>query len=230
MCADQQSPTAQIRQVKNKFATFAFENCSTFATMSAKYNFSVSTDFTESKVNPAQLRHEVKQSDIAATCTKINQDGDSLFVWFDAELGASDQSTLNNLIGSHVPLSYNITKGYVQSSLDLTETTGSTYLLKKQVRYQVVDAGQFLLQWSGEVGNTRANRTTLVRIVLDGVNVLCETGYESDNVHVSRRLWSGFQLLSLQPGEHTVDFQFKSVTDGGSALLDNLFVRLVREK
>ena len=66
------------------------------------YNYSISGDFQGGLVNIGQLNNEINASSISTTCNGVNTVDDSLHVNFSSSLSASDITTLDSLISSHV--------------------------------------------------------------------------------------------------------------------------------
>jgi len=90
--------------------------------MSVTYNYSISGDFPNAKVNTSILTTEILQSSISSAALEhINTLGDDCDILFDGTLDAGDITTLDGLVAAHqgdaVPESGTVT------TTDATETT-----------------------------------------------------------------------------------------------------------
>lgn len=85
-----------------------------------KYNYSISEDFPNAKVNTSTLSTEIVASDIAEDLARIDTEGDDCDIWFDNALSGGDETTLDGIVAAHA--------GEPMHSANLTATTnpGST--------------------------------------------------------------------------------------------------------
>lgn len=108
--------------------------------MSETYNYSISGDFPNGKVNTSIFTVEIEQSSISSAALEmINTSGDDCDVVFDGALSGGDETTLDGLVAAHqgdvVPESGTVT------TTDATETTllegpvpeGAAYLLVAEI-------------------------------------------------------------------------------------------------
>jgi parallel beta-helix repeat protein len=71
--------------------------------------YSVNSDFSDT-LKPELLQTQIESnSGITPTCTHIDTKEDDVKIWFDAELGAGEDTTLNAVVSAHSPLPKNTT-------------------------------------------------------------------------------------------------------------------------
>lgn len=67
----------------------------------SKYSFSVSTDFSNQKVNLAGLTQDIQASSIVTAIDHIDLEGDDCDVWFKDALSIDDETTLGTVVAAH---------------------------------------------------------------------------------------------------------------------------------
>lgn len=79
--------------------------------MATIYTYSIASDTAEGRVSPDQLQVEVSDALPNATVAHISTSADVISVAFEAALSANDQATLDNIVATHVPSSYEFSLG-----------------------------------------------------------------------------------------------------------------------
>jgi len=71
--------------------------------MANKYNYSITSDFPNQKVNPDSLTQEILASSIITTLDYINTDlaADVCDIWFDSALTTAEETTLDGIVAAH---------------------------------------------------------------------------------------------------------------------------------
>lgn len=84
------------------------------------YDYSISQDFPNGKVDTARLTEEVRSSSIVTALNRVDTEGDSCSIWFNDELSVDDKSTLDSIVAAHSGLAL---KGGA-SLVQIDETNG----------------------------------------------------------------------------------------------------------
>jgi hypothetical protein len=69
--------------------------------MAVKYEFTISTDFPNARVDSTRLDQEIRDSAITVALAYITTSEDVCAVWFRAELGGADQGVLAAVVAAH---------------------------------------------------------------------------------------------------------------------------------
>lgn len=69
--------------------------------MGQNYDFSISSDFPNGKVETTRLTSEIQTSSIVTALDYIGTADDSCSIWFKAELSVEDEATLDAIVSSH---------------------------------------------------------------------------------------------------------------------------------
>ena len=69
--------------------------------MATKYNYSVSADFPNQKVDINKLTNEIRDSNITLSLGYINQDSNDCDIWFKADLSGGEETILNGIVAAH---------------------------------------------------------------------------------------------------------------------------------
>lgn len=66
------------------------------------YQYSITNDFPNDKVEAAKLKYEIEQSSISsASILYVHSSGDNCNVWFDGVLTSGDETTLDGIVAAH---------------------------------------------------------------------------------------------------------------------------------
>jgi len=65
------------------------------------YDFSISGDTLNGKVNNSDLAEEIRSSSISIALDRVDTSGDDLNIVFKDELSGSDETTLDSIVGAH---------------------------------------------------------------------------------------------------------------------------------
>ena len=122
-----------------------------------------------------------------------------------------DLSTDSNFTVGGVPLPGS---GFEYAeSLGNSTTSSSSYQEKLKLTTSLLDAGDYIVRWSAEFGNTKKDKKTKVRVQIDDVTTLTELTTSQFAIN-----WygpaSGFAKVTLTNAIHEIDFDFKQ--DGGN--------------
>ena len=92
-----------------------------------KYEFSITSDFPNGKVEANALIQEIQESNITIMLDRIDTHGGVCDIWFKNSLPAPEETTLNYLIGAH--------QGIPLASFDQIEVINNVKLHATNIKY-----------------------------------------------------------------------------------------------
>lgn len=107
------------------------------------------------------------------------------------------------------------TEFQVASSEGESQTDDADYSGNEKLKLTTpsLPAGDYLIGWSMELANSNKDKCTMARVHLDDTTVLgeqCKPKTQSNNEYVG---WSGFKVVTLTAAVHTIDIDYKAVSD-----------------
>lgn len=141
----------------------------------------------------------------------------------------SDNTTKNWVICNHSPISspfYNPMLHSTPSQPSLyyaedsttTNNTSTTYYQKLRLTFTAV-AGDYLINYSGEVSASNNATSVFTRVELDDTTTLGEHNWAPDTTtNLGFGPIAGFKKVTLTAGSHDIDFDFAASTPGGNTV------------
>ena len=101
------------------------------------------------------------------------------------------------------------------SSEGESTTTDATYVGNEKLKLTTpsLPAGDYYIGWSTELANSNRDKCTMAQVELDDATVLgesCKPKVQTNNDYVG---WAGFKIVTLTAAVHTIDIDFKAISD-----------------
>jgi hypothetical protein len=184
--------------------------------MSATYTYSVSTDFS-SGVNISRLNVEILKSSIVTTLEYINvgvSGSDNCDIVFESSLSGGDATTLNGIVASHGGTA--ISQEILEKSTSQSATTSTSWQQKVGIVDEPLTAGSYLIRYFSEVSCSATDTQMQACLLVDGSVIEKITFQPSTSVN-EQMVFTGFEMVNLTAGDHTIRIGFKRVTGSGNA-------------
>jgi len=173
----------------------------------AHYDYAV-TAFPNDAVALSKLSDQIEGSAISSAALdhiNVYEDGNLCEIYFDGDLSAGDQTTLDGLVAAHDGVPYpNVQEQYFTSDGE-SETTSTKWTDKMSEMTDEIGPGTYKLEWSAEVMTSHNGAQCSVRIMIDDQVVSdggCLCGVWG--------LVAGFEKLTLTGlSARSLKFQFK---------------------
>lgn len=175
--------------------------------MATTYSKSLSTDFS-GNLNPSQLRNELNaDGGISPECIVVKNSGDDVDIVFDASLSGGEETTLNNLISAHIPIS-----SYISSKSETVTATSLETYQTKTVLNKYVNVGEYKINWYYIFLTDDGYHD--IRIIVDDSTVIHSSSGKLPIVSsIYRNKECGFNFVTLNEGIHNIKLQFKSTSN-----------------
>ena len=176
--------------------------------MNSIFNFSVSIDFSGS-FNMTNFVRDIIDSTISPTFA-IGRNDDDVTVRFASNLTAEEETTLNNLVATHQgsPINTQYSGNAEDNSVSLT--TSTNYQQKLRLTTDLIEAGDYKIEWSYNWTSSQRNVNFEARIELDDSITIREHFEEPISLKSSSQFTSqGFKIITLTRGIHTIDLDYR---------------------
>ena len=192
----------------------------------ATYNFTISGDFG-GEINSLQFHKEVvNEETITPNLIGINviSEDDNVDINFDSTLSSGEQTTLTELISSHSVIS----NGEIKASTNTTfSTTLTTYQTRDVMTTKYIIAGDYKIDWFYTFKSEDGYPD--IRIIIDDTTIIHtntnRTSAVSSTIEYDK---VGFDIQTLNAGQHTIKLQLKGKKDASTTITKScLFISAV---
>jgi hypothetical protein len=135
-------------------------------------------------------------------------------------MSGADKSALDNLAASVFSSQFQFAE-----SLATSTTTSAAYVEKLKLTTPAIPAGNYLIQWSADIGNTAVAGQVAARCQVDDATTLTDVSLNSGMADHS---FAGHAVVALGAGVHFVDIDWLRPVAVGSASISNARLMLWR--